>query len=698
MGVVYRARHTALGKLVALKVISTSLQFDPHAMDRFLREMQAIGRLEPHPNVLNAYDAGHEDGVQYLATEYIEGVQLGTLVKRIGPLSVSEACKIISQAAQALEHLRGHHLVHRDIKPSNLMLTRDGTVKVVDMGLALLRDEQTETLTSFGETMGSIDYMAPEQWADSHSVDWRSDIYSLGCTFYCLLAGHPPYKMKRGGSLGRLKAHLEAKFPDIRALRSDVPDQAAEMILQMVSKDPKTRLTDLPGLSRRLEIIACGDLQGLVARGFDTAAPRPESAISQSAMTIDSVTAEDASSRAEPPSSGALDGGDPQAETRTLQYSVLPTSQPDEKYENGGPQRGGQKPWLIGTAVAGILAVTAIAYGPFRSEPDPASDHASNHVLPSPPEGSPAAVLLPIASFGEPITIATQQGTIHDMEFLASDNHLVTVSKQGLLTIFDLDTPNRPLHSVSVSDDSADSIVYDAEAGTLMIASADGWLRLHTAKDGTALRDVAQASAGLTGVEQIPGEPAYLTSDWNGDIRQIDTSAAPATNTLIAHRAEAVYDVACSADGRWLAWCGREPLVTLMNRDNQQRQDLSGHQDWVVDVAFAPDASRLASAGHDGQVRIWEVPSGQLQTSISCVVPQTLCFFPNSRFLAIGGRASHVLVWDLQADRQLLTLPVNNHIDSLAVSEDGQWLAAGDNSGTVTVWRITFELTPEDGR
>ena len=147
MGVVYRARHLALGKPVALKVISTSLQFEPRAMDRFLREMQAIGRLEPHPHVLNAYDAGDENGVQYLVTEFIEGVQLGTLVQRIGPLSVSEACKIISQAALALEHLRGHGLVHRDIKPSSLMLTRDGTVKVVDMGLALLRDEQTEPLT-----------------------------------------------------------------------------------------------------------------------------------------------------------------------------------------------------------------------------------------------------------------------------------------------------------------------------------------------------------------------------------------------------------------------------------------------------------------------------------------------------------------------------------------------------------------------
>lgn len=123
-------------------------------MDRFLWEKQAVGCLEPHPNMLNAYDFGDESGVQYIATELTEGIQLVALIGRIGPLAGSEACKIVSQATLALEHLRKHNLVHRDIKPSNLMLTRDGTVKLVDMGLALLRDEQSEQITMTGEAMG----------------------------------------------------------------------------------------------------------------------------------------------------------------------------------------------------------------------------------------------------------------------------------------------------------------------------------------------------------------------------------------------------------------------------------------------------------------------------------------------------------------------------------------------------------------
>ncbi len=707
MGVVYRARHLALGKLVALKVISTSLQFEPRAMDRFMREMQAIGRLEAHPHVLNAYDAGDENGVQYLATEFIEGVQLGELLNRVGPLSVSEACKIISQAALALEHLRTHELVHRDIKPSNLMLTRDGTVKVVDMGLALLRDEQIEPLTSFGETMGSIDYMAPEQWEDSHSVDWRSDIYSLGCTFYCLLAGHPPFRMKNRGSLAKLRAHLEADFPDIRRQRNDVPDQAAQMIAEMVTKEPSRRLTDLPKLSRQLEIIASGDLQGLVARGFDARFRQPAAVVHPPAITVDSIAspADRPAARGEPLSADSGSTAESDAKTKTLQHVSRPASA--TLTTAPAKSRSNSLPWLAAGAGLCLLGLTAWIFRPAAPAPLPVVDPAVASLTPAAPtspermaapEGDePARLSEPLAA-SAPLRFLGQQTTIHDIEFLPPTNRIAAVSKQGLLCLFDLDQPEQPLHSVVVSDQSADSMVYDGSAHTLAIASADGWLRLHAADDGRALRDVAQQSAGLTAIERVPGKNAYATTDWNGDIRQIDLATQPADNTIIAHQSEAVYDVAFSADRAWMAWCGREPAVALVNRTTQQRQDLLGHEDWVVDLAFSPDSKLLASAGHDGTVRIWQLPTGTPLGSIHTVVPNVICFFPDSRYLAIGGRESQVRIWDLQTDQFVLNLLVNNHTDSLAVSADGKRLAAGANDGTLTVWSIQLGSDVPDAR
>lgn len=174
MGAVYKARHTKLGKLVAFKVLPPHVLDRPDALSRFEREMKAVGTLS-HPNVVQALDAGDFGGVHYLSMEYVEGQDLHELVKAKGPMSVVNACKAIRQAAIGLAAAHKLGLVHRDIKPSNLFLTKvTGQIKILDMGLALLSQEQTPTaLTSAGDRFGTPDYMAPEQWEDAHTCDAR---------------------------------------------------------------------------------------------------------------------------------------------------------------------------------------------------------------------------------------------------------------------------------------------------------------------------------------------------------------------------------------------------------------------------------------------------------------------------------------------------------------------------------------------
>lgn len=204
MGTVYKARHEKLGKVFALKVLPPGRHGDPARTTRFEREFLAVGRLE-HPHIVRATDAGEHDGVLFLAMELVDGIDLARLVRRHGPLRVADACEVARQAALALRHAHERGLIHRDVKPSNLLLTPDGTVKLLDLGLALAvedpdppapvaADAPTETpgLTLTGLALGTRDYMAPEQAADPHGVDPRADIYGLGATLHFLVTGKPP--------------------------------------------------------------------------------------------------------------------------------------------------------------------------------------------------------------------------------------------------------------------------------------------------------------------------------------------------------------------------------------------------------------------------------------------------------------------------------------------------------------------------
>ena len=225
MGVVYKARQIYLNQTVALKILPYRYLDDSQAVSRFRREMQSIGGLD-HPNIVRAYNAGEAGGVHFLVMEFVDGINLQQFVgigtPPGGPLGVGAACEIIRQAALGLQHAHEHQLVHRDIKPANLMLCRSGQVKLLDLGLAKFHAERRGDaqpqgrLTQPGVTMGTIDYMAPEQWENSAAADIRSDIYSLGCTLFFLLTGKPPYgDPAYDTSRKKLMAHVVAPIPSL---------------------------------------------------------------------------------------------------------------------------------------------------------------------------------------------------------------------------------------------------------------------------------------------------------------------------------------------------------------------------------------------------------------------------------------------------------------------------------------------------
>ncbi|MEX2186327.1 MAG: protein kinase [Pirellulales bacterium] len=257
MGSVYRGHDTALDKTVAVKVLLPSSADDEDLLRRFKNEAQSAARLD-HVHAARVYYVGEERGLHYIVYEYIEGRNIRDLVIESGPLPIADALRYTYQIADALAHAATRDVVHRDIKPSNVLVTDEGIAKLVDMGLARLHQVEHSggDLTASGVTLGTFDFISPEQARDPRRADVRSDIYSLGCTLYFMLTGQPPFPS--GTVLQKLLQHEGDVPPDPRLLRADCADDLAEIVRTMLAKKPEHRyqtpavlMSELAGFAHR---------------------------------------------------------------------------------------------------------------------------------------------------------------------------------------------------------------------------------------------------------------------------------------------------------------------------------------------------------------------------------------------------------------------------------------------------------------
>lgn len=241
MGRVYRAEHRRMARAVALKTLALERMQDESAVQRFYSEVRAAARLL-HPNIVTAFDAGDIDGTHYLAMEFVEGETLSQIVARRGPLPVDEAVRIIRGAATGLAYAHAAGIVHRDVKPGNIMVASDGTVKVLDLGLATIRSDPAHRPSRRGRLVGTIQYIAPEQLEDPDGADLRADIYALGATFFFLLAGRSPYE---GDMMEQLRQHRDGPLPDLFSVRKDVDLRLDHVFQRMMAKRRQDRYSSL---------------------------------------------------------------------------------------------------------------------------------------------------------------------------------------------------------------------------------------------------------------------------------------------------------------------------------------------------------------------------------------------------------------------------------------------------------------------
>lgn len=252
MGVVYLGFDPTLDRLVALKRLRLKSDIFPDATERFQKEMRAVAKLS-HQNIVAAYHASEEEGEQILVMEYVPGKDLATIVREQGAVDPDLAVDWILQAARGLKHAHDAGIVHRDIKPANLLLHENGTIKILDLGLARFESlgGDDSGLTQTGIVMGTVDFMAPEQASDAKEADERSDIYSLGCTLYFLLKGAPAYS---GDTVFRkIQAHLESPIPELNEKASLRDKRLDQVFRQMMAKKLEDRYQNMDEVIESLE-------------------------------------------------------------------------------------------------------------------------------------------------------------------------------------------------------------------------------------------------------------------------------------------------------------------------------------------------------------------------------------------------------------------------------------------------------------
>ena len=251
MSTVYLGEHVLMRRRVAIKVLPRNRVADTSYLARFHREARAAASLD-HPNIMRVYDVDNDGDTHYLVMEFVDGRDLQQTVKKCGRMEYAAAVDYIRQAAEGLGHAHANGLIHRDVKPANLLVDQKNVVKVLDLGLARFTDDDRASLTvQYDENvLGTADYLAPEQAIDSHGVDARADIYSLGCAFYFFLTGHPPFP---DGTLPqRLMAHQKQQPASIAEERPDAPADLIEICRKMMAKRPADRYQSMNDVARAL--------------------------------------------------------------------------------------------------------------------------------------------------------------------------------------------------------------------------------------------------------------------------------------------------------------------------------------------------------------------------------------------------------------------------------------------------------------
>jgi eukaryotic-like serine/threonine-protein kinase len=651
MGHVYKARQERLNRLVALKIIrKESLSQDPRAVRRFQREAQAAAQLS-HPNIIVIYDFNHSGNTYYIAMEYVEGVDLHQLVQDYGPLPMDLATDFILQTACGLQHAHDAGMVHRDIKPSNLMVAlpkseggsikvpsgeaglrtfmQKSLVKILDMGTALLVhgvDADSAKYTQQGALMGTPDYLAPEQAVDSHAVDIRADLYSLGCTYYYLLTGKPPFGQYP--LMKKLMMHQTMLPKPVREFRPEVAAHIEMVVHRLLAKRPEDRY-QVPA-----ELIEALTTHQLHTKPVTLAGSALETRRGTGRSTPDLETPIPASKF--PPGQSQADRA---AEAET--HRQWGTQSPETP-------AGSESPRTIAVLKGDPSWVVAVAFSPTRNA------LASGSLL--------GNIRLWAFSKGKPsnnAAIRAKSQELHSLAYAPNNRTLASGSGalDGVISIWDL-AQTAPQMKLTLEGHRApvDALAFSADSTLLASGGADKTVRLWDLSEAAPCERAIFKGHDDTvkSVAFSPDGKTLASGSLDGTVRLWRRGGMWSRDmvALISADSSPVHAVAYAPDGHTVAFGGLDQMVQVwdVTADNPKRKAvLQGHTGVVRLVLFPPDRKTLASVCDGGRIILWDLESAaklrdwQLPRLTICSV----AFTYDARYLAAGVSDGSVHVFRL---------------------------------------------------